>query len=204
MPDYPEGATTPERLAPVTFRGVNKLLPPPQRRPTPSSETSEPRPISQPPEQQPPPPSPPKITLKEKGPSAAGTRVHKGAAGERAPVGVRSRVGTGQLPARLPIDLARWVNASEDTQRAVLLTAFVEHGEDVAPSRDPVYLSRSRLGLSVQPTKKRRGVTELMNFSMTGEEKDLISARAAELGLSVVDLVTEVLTRARATSEDLS
>ena len=115
------------------------------------------------------------------------------------PPGPRSRVGTGQLHARLPIDLAEWIKDQDLTQRALLLAAFADHGHDVPASTDPTVVTRQRLGLPVRPTQKRRGPTELINFSLTGEEKDLIEARAGQLSLSIVDFVTEILRRAQQT-----
>jgi hypothetical protein len=119
-------------------------------------------------------------------------------------LGTRTRVGTGQLHARLPLDLARWINESDLTQRALLLEAFAEYGDQVLPSSDPVVLSRQRLGLPVRPGLKRRGPSELINFSLTSEEKDLIAARAAHLSLSVVEFVTQLLRRAQEAGETAS
>jgi hypothetical protein len=95
------------------------------------------------------------------------------------------------------VDLAGWLKDQDITQRAVLLAAFADHGDDIPASNDPTVVSRQRLGLPVRPPQKRRGPTELINFSLTGEEKDLIEGRANQLSLSIVDFVIELLRRAQ-------
>ena len=186
--------TEPPRLDPVTFRGVSKPLPP---RPAvvappaaPDTEADLAATTQQPQATADPQPS--------VGRSARGrTPTSKTARRQPSPPGPRSRVGTGQLHARLPVDLAEWLKDRDITQRAVLLAAFADHGDDIPPSNDPTVISRQRLGLPVRPPQKRRGPTELINFSLTGEEKDLIEARANQLSLSIVDFVIERLRRAQ-------
>jgi len=179
MADPPE---VPPRLGSVTFRGVSSRLPP---RPPPvvvdtgstSAPSRAPRPADTP--------------AASRQPRRLQAREHRPEPG--APLGDAGRVGTGQLHARIPPYIAAWIRDSGQTQRAVLLAAFAEHGEEIPASRDPVILSRQRLGLPTRPVPKRRGLTEAVNFSLTGEEKTLVQARAAELQLSITDLVTELL-----------
>jgi hypothetical protein len=195
MADRPEHP----RLDDVVFRGVSNRLPPRAVDDPPPSLA----PRSEPDPAPPTPPRPATPTYPQPTGTArrgrSRTPTATSTASQSDPPGPRSRVGTGQLHARLPIHLAEWIKHQDLTQRALLLAAFADHGGDVAASTDPTVIIRQRLGLPVRPTQKRRGPTELINFSLTGEEKDLIEARAGQLSLSIVEFVTEILRRAQQT-----
>jgi hypothetical protein len=184
------------RLKTVAFRGVGTRLPP---RTVLASTAIEPTPTTDDAAAAPPQPSPALPATDAGRPvaspqSTARSRAANSRTGSPPnPPGPRSRVGTGQLQVRIPIDLSEWIRGRNLTQRALLLLAFADHGDSVAPSNDPMITSRLRLGLPVRPLQKRRGPTELINFTLTGEEKDLIETRAAKLNLSLVEFVTQIL-----------
>jgi hypothetical protein len=195
--------TNPPRLGTVAFRGVGNRLPPRSAAQAPAQ-----LPVVEEPGDQPKASDAPEIPADEPASRSMPrlspprpTRLRPAATQEprvgQDTQGTRTRVGTGQLQARLPLDLAQWIRQSNITQRALLLAAFADHSDEVAPSNDPIILSRQRLGLPIRPGQKRRGPTELINFSLTGEEKDLIESRAAQLSLSIVDFVTEILRRSQ-------
>jgi hypothetical protein len=180
-----EASEIPPRLGSVAFRGVGSRLPP--RHELPPLDAGPARAAAPPPPQDLEPVSvrPPRRT-----------RAGEPKPEDTAPGDIpRTSVGTGQLHARIPPYVAEWIRASGQTQRAVLLGAFAERGDDIPASRDPVIISRQRLGLPTRPVPKRRGPTEAVNFSLTGEEKVLVQRRAAELQLSITDFVTELLIR---------
>jgi len=190
-----EASGPPPRLGSVAFRGVSSRLPP-RSQPVPETTQSDDATMGLPGD-----PEPPARERQPKPPSGSPKRSQLRDPPERperkepgdAP---RTTVGTGQLHARLPPYVATWIRSSGQTQRSALLAALAEYGDEVPASRDPVILSRLRLGLPVRPVQKRRGSAEGINFSLTGEEKALIERRAAELQLSITDFVAELLVRA--------
>ena len=190
-----EASGPPPRLGSVAFRGVSSRLPP-RAQPVPGTTQSHDAVTGLPgdleraaPERQPKPPTgAPKRSQVRDRPERPERKE-----ADDAP---RTTVGTGQLHARVPPYVANWIRNSGQTQRSALLAALAEHGDEVPASRDPVILSRLRLGLPVRPVQKRRGSAEGINFSLTGEEKALIERRVAELQLSITDFVAELLARA--------